>query len=33
MEIIQNLFFHQSGIDRENQLWKNVSKNSQTLGI
>ena len=32
-EIIQNLFFHQNGIDTENQLLKDVSKNSQTFGI
>ena len=28
-EFIQNLFFHQNGIDTENQLLKDVSKNSQ----
>ena len=28
-EIIQNLFFHQNGTDTENQLLKDVSKNSQ----
>ena len=30
-EIIQNLFFHQNGIDIENQLLKDVSKNSQYM--
>ena len=33
IEIIQNLFFHQNGVDIENQLWKDISKNSQTFGI
>ena len=32
-EIIQNLFFHQNGIDTENQLLKYVSKNFQTFGM
>ena len=32
-DIIQNLFFHQNGTDTENQLLKDVSKNSQTFGI
>ena len=33
MEIIQNLFFHQNGVDIENQLRKDISKNSQIFGI